>query len=155
MMLSMLLAHNHIQNSSWAVTVLEVTDSQCTVWYKGHGIHTWRILRHAPDPGCLWQPSWNCIAGIRSAFYRTTSSRRWCVSTIRAAYAGDNRKPYTSCTCQSRSSLKCSDASHWRCRNCCRATKNFEKLTCYLNGIGTTLSIDPSYWNYAQRGYYV
>jgi hypothetical protein len=59
--------------------------------------------------------------------------------------SGD-RKYYTSCTCQCRSSM---EASNWRCCNCWYGMRTLKKLTCYFKGIGTTPSIGPyctSWW---------
>jgi hypothetical protein len=52
-----------------------------------------------------------------------------------------DRKSYTSCRCQCRSSTECKDTSHWRCRKCCCVTRTFGKLLCYRKGIGTAPSI--------------
>jgi hypothetical protein len=59
----------------------------------------------------------------------STSSRRWCVSTIGAASLWDKKCNTYYGTCECRSPTDCTDTSQWRCNDCSCGTRAVEKLT--------------------------
>jgi hypothetical protein len=53
----------------------QAVHSKSELWSKGHWIHTWWTLWHVVNPGCLWRPSWNCIAREYTQRYPRHSAR--------------------------------------------------------------------------------
>jgi hypothetical protein len=106
--------------------------------------HTPRILRQALPLRCLQWSSCHWRMTTRATLFWSTSSRRYCFSTIGAASPWD-RKCNRYSTMEFLPSVCSASTNLWKRHNCSCGTRTVEKLKQYRAGIGTVTSEDLSW----------